>query len=130
MGKSRLRVYREESSPGEDSRKPKTESVHASAAVSSMASSQESAAAAPRSQQSGASANAGVADQFFAIRGGSEDGVYTTLKEVLTAVKVDGGTFEVFESEAEAAEFCRPPDVAPAAAAADLWYGQAKLQEL
>ena len=51
--------------------------------------------------------------QFFACQGGSEDGVYNTLKEVLVAVKKGGGSFEVFETEAEAAEFCKPPDAAP-----------------
>ena len=124
LGKSRLRVYRDEIPPGVDS---KTESAHASAAASSAASSQESAAAAPSSQQSVASANAGTTAQFFAIRGGSEDGVYASLKEVLAAVKVGGGMFEVFESEAEAAEFCRPPDATPAAAAAEMfvvWSGK------
>ena len=124
LGKSRLRVYREE--PEGSQRKPQTESAHASAAASSITSSQESAAAAPSSKRPVASASAGVT-QFFAIRGGSEDGVYASLKEVLAAVKVGGGMFEVFESEAEAAEFCRPADAAPAAAAAVMfvvWSGK------
>lgn len=36
--------------------------------------------------------------------------MYKSLKDVLAASAKGGGAFEVFDSEAETAEFCKPPD--------------------
>ena len=99
LGKNLIRVYREE---------PEQKQDEAEAAAAS----QKPAAAAPSSQNSTASAD-GRKRQFFAIRGGSQDGVYESLKEVLAAMAKGGSTFEVFNSKAEVAEFCRPPDLTP-----------------
>ena len=117
LGKNRVRVFREEPEEKQSSAASDSSSAPAAAAaamevkdVKKSANSQNSTAAAPSSQESSASAGSGVADQFFAIKGGSEDGVYASLKEVLAALAKGGGEFEVFDSETDAANYCRPPD--------------------
>ena len=129
LGKNRVRVFREE--PEEKQSSSATGGSKSAVAAADVktetmpASSQNSTAAAPSSQDSSASAGAGDSSQFFAIKGGSEDGVYASLKEVLAALAKGGGEFEVFESEREAANYCRPSD-APALAAEDsfvVWSG-------
>ena len=48
--------------------------------------------------------------------------MYKSLKEDLAAVKKGGGTFEVFDNEPEAAEFCGPADAkAPTGAKSDMY---------
>ena len=125
LGTSRLRVYRQ---IWMKEGQPKSAATPTSQQTATGPSdSQESAAAAPDSQRSAASADAAPETQFFAIRGGSEDGVYKTLKEVLAAVKKGGGAFEVFSTEAEAAEYCRPEDSQEESGAEDMfvvWKGK------
>ena len=41
---------------------------------------------------------------------GRGSAVFSSLKDVLAAVKKGGGTFEAFETEAEAAAYCRPEE--------------------
>ena len=96
LGKSRIQVYRTEEEKNE----------HTSGGEAS-----ESSAAPPSSQESAASAGTQHRRQFFACKGGAEARVFASLKDVLAAVKKGGGTFEAFETEAEAAAYCRPPDV-------------------
>ena len=54
--------------------------------------------------------------------------MFTSLKDVLAAVKKGGGTFEAFETEAEAAEYCRPPDSKKSSSTAEdmyvVWVGK------
>ena len=104
LGTSRLRVYKEvwmkdksKASPPPDSQRRAAESSH-------------EAAAAPEARTAAASTGDVPKKQFFAAKGGREDGVYRTLKEVLEAVKKGGGAFDVFDTEAEAAEYCRPEE--------------------
>ena len=125
LGKNRVRVFRVEpeeekqpergaggaakaSSSQSSGDATKTTNSQSSAADSSV---NDSAAAPPSSQTAAAPAATASAVQFFAIKGGSEDGVYASLKEVLAALAKGSGEFEVFATEAAAAEFCRPPDL-------------------
>ena len=98
LGTTRVRVYRDESDSGAEQQSP---AKHGHGTAS---------AAEPHG-----AAVAGTS-QFFAVKGGSEDGVYRTLREALGAVIKGGGEYEMFGSEAEAAVFCKPPDTAAASA--------------
>ena len=91
LGKSKLKVYRVES----ESDSP--------AATEVAAASSTHAVPAGESKR-------GSDEQFFAVCGGSQDGVFRSLNEALAAIRVGGGKFDVFDSEAAAAQFCRPPD--------------------
>ena len=102
LGKSRIKVYREDDE-GEGARVD----VEAENADNAAAS-----AEVPAAEASTAAATTQVKRQFFACKDSAQDGVYATLKEVLAAVK-GGGVFEVFDSEAEAAEYCKPADASP-----------------
>ena len=101
LGKSRIKVYREDAE-GSGARVDVEAKNEASAAASVEA---------PAAATSTSAAAKGKR-QFFACKDSAQDGVYATLKEVLAAVK-GGGVFEVFYSEAEAAEYCKPADAAP-----------------
>lgn len=92
LGKTRIKVYRE---GAEDHGGAATESEESASAATASASTE----AAKKEKQ----------EQFFACKGSDQDGVYRTLKEVLVAVK-NGGVFEVFSTEAEAAQYCKPED--------------------
>ena len=110
LGKSRIRIYRNDWEESGKQDPAKAEGAHGAAAAASS------------THASAASAAAEVQTQFFACKGGSEDGVYKSLNEVLTAVKKGGGTFEVFDTEAAAAEYCRPEDTkASADIASDMY---------
>ena len=84
LGTTRVRVYRDESDSGAEQQSP---AKHGHGTAS---------AAEPHG-----AAVAGTS-QFFAVKGGSEDGVYRTLREALGAVIKGGGEYEMFGSEAEA----------------------------
>ena len=107
LGKSRIKVYREDAE-GMGSRVDVEAENAASAAASADAPAAAASADVPAAAAS-ASAATKVQRQFFACKDSAQDGVYATLKEVLAAVK-GGGVFEVFDTEAEAAEYCKPAD--------------------
>ena len=98
LGKARIKVYREDAEGPGVAVVGDAEPTGSSA--STAAASATTAAAAKEKQE-----------QFFACKGSDQDGVYRTLKEVLAAVK-NGGVFvfEVFSTEAEAAQYCKPED--------------------
>ena len=126
LGTSRLRVYKEVWMTDKKSKASPPPASRGRAAATPENTSE--AAAAPESQSSVSSAGEAPESQFFAIKGGSEDGVYKTLKEVLAAVKKGGGAFDVFSSEEEAANFCRPEDVPEEDNSVDMfvvWKGKA-----
>ena len=49
--------------------------------------------------------------EFFAVKGGSEPGVYTTMAKAVQAKQHGGGTFAVFTSEADARAFAQQKQV-------------------
>ena len=57
-------------------------------------------------------------NKFFAVRGGSQNGVYLSLNDVFTAMRRGGGEFEVFDSQSDAAEYCAPVATAEPASSA------------
>ena len=59
----------------------------------------------------------GASKSYYALRGGSQDGVFKSLQAVIAAQRKGRGEYDVFQSEADAAEFCKPCDIGKKATA-------------
>ena len=87
LGRNRIRVFREEAPPV-----PET----------------------PRAEPAPAQPVQTGTDKVFAVRGGSQNGVYLTLTDVFAAMRRGGGEYEEFDSQSDAAEYCNPDGSAAA----------------
>ena len=96
LGKNRVRVYRVEPDSASDSQ-----------ATAASAPASPAAAAAPNPTDEPASSS----QEFFSVRGGTGSGVYRSLGEALAAIAAGGGEYEIFPTEAAAAQYCKPPDL-------------------